>query len=296
MSPQPGKSLELFFVDGDPEGLLTAEVFGWTGHIIRLPRLRMKTGLGLPETGHTGVYLLLGYSDDREKLYIGEAESVGKRIRDHDAAKEWWQTATLITTSSDALHKAHVKYLESRLVEEAKNAGAAELENGNIPPRSSLNRAAVANMESFLDTILMILPALGVSVFQSGRKPAPEIKFDEDPAIIFHLSTPRNGVVGKAKLVGSNFVVLTGSTARRSWAGKGDHDVGYQRLHEKLLRTGVMRPTDTHAIFQEDYAFNSPSAAASVLNGRPANGRIEWHLPNSGKTFGEWEQDNISAG
>jgi len=27
-----GKSLELFFVDGKPDGMLTAEVFNWTGY------------------------------------------------------------------------------------------------------------------------------------------------------------------------------------------------------------------------------------------------------------------------
>ena len=32
-------TLELFFVDGDPEGVLTAQVFGWTGHVLSAPRL-----------------------------------------------------------------------------------------------------------------------------------------------------------------------------------------------------------------------------------------------------------------
>jgi hypothetical protein len=29
-----GKSLELYFIDGKPDGMLTAEVFNWTGHVL----------------------------------------------------------------------------------------------------------------------------------------------------------------------------------------------------------------------------------------------------------------------
>ncbi len=29
-----GRSLELFFIDGKPDGMRTAEVFNWTGHVL----------------------------------------------------------------------------------------------------------------------------------------------------------------------------------------------------------------------------------------------------------------------
>ena len=53
----------------------------------------------------------------------------------------------LIASTSNNLHKAHVKYLESRLVELALVTKRMPLENGNVPPRSSLSEAATANME-----------------------------------------------------------------------------------------------------------------------------------------------------
>ena len=37
-----GRSLELFFIDGKPEGMLTAEVFNWTGHILMTPRTQIS--------------------------------------------------------------------------------------------------------------------------------------------------------------------------------------------------------------------------------------------------------------
>ena len=38
-------TLELFFIDGKPDGMLTAEVFGWTGHLLMAPRLRLADAL-----------------------------------------------------------------------------------------------------------------------------------------------------------------------------------------------------------------------------------------------------------
>ncbi len=44
-----GRSLELFFIDGRPDGMLTAEVFNWTGHVLRLPRSHAKQALSRRE-------------------------------------------------------------------------------------------------------------------------------------------------------------------------------------------------------------------------------------------------------
>lgn len=33
----PGRSIRLFLVDGTPNGLLTAEIMNWTGHVLTSP-------------------------------------------------------------------------------------------------------------------------------------------------------------------------------------------------------------------------------------------------------------------
>ena len=40
-----GRSLELFFIDGKPEGMQTAELFNWTGHVLMAPRTRMPVSI-----------------------------------------------------------------------------------------------------------------------------------------------------------------------------------------------------------------------------------------------------------
>ena len=79
----------------------------------------------------------------------------------------------LITDSDDQLNKAHVKYLESRLIEIAMDVSKVRLENGNCPPRSSLTEAAKCNMEGFLSNILLVLPTLRIDCFTDDKRPKP---------------------------------------------------------------------------------------------------------------------------
>lgn len=59
-SPATGRSLELYYIDGRPDGMLTAEMFNWTGHVLMTPRTQLSQALGRTEAGYAGVYLLLG--------------------------------------------------------------------------------------------------------------------------------------------------------------------------------------------------------------------------------------------
>jgi Domain of unknown function (DUF4357) len=45
--------------------------------------------------------------------------------------------------------------------------------------------------------------------------------------------------------------------------------------------------------FVRDQVFASPSAAAAVVTGRQANGRVEWKMQGSGVSFGDWQAQGI---
>lgn len=299
MNGNKAQSLELFFIDGKPDGMLTAEVFGWTGHVLMTPRTQLSAALKRPQARYTGVYLLMGEDDNGPLAYIGESEDIGGRIKNHDTKKDWWTTAVLITSAANNLHKAHVKYLESRLVEEARRIGKIALDNGNTPPRSSLNEAGQANMESFLEHILMVLPALRIDCFlahtrPSSPSPAPKAGSDEvDSPVEFMLRTPKHDIEAMAVLENGEFVVQTGSKASHHWKGKGTEHTPYAKLFNELVTTGVLVEQGPGRVFSDNYAFRSPSAAAAVVNGRPANGTTEWKLAN-GKTYKEWEADKLA--
>lgn len=291
-----GRSLELFFIDGRPDGMLTAEVFNWTGHVLRVPRTQLKQALQRQETGYTGVYVLLGLRDGEPLAYIGETEDLALRLRDHAAKKDWWETAILISSTANNLHKAHVKYLEARLVEIARSVGSTPLENGNTPPRSSLSEAAISNMEAFLETLQMVLPAIRVDMFLSKTRDSSPLSLPEnadETTVLFELKTPKHGIEASALLEKGEMVVQQGSAAQFTWKRQSQHTTGYAQLHSDLIASGVLVADGALAKFTIDYAFSSPSAAAAIVNGRASNGRTAWRLKSDGRTFAQWEADQL---
>lgn len=293
-----GHSLELFFIDGKPDGMLMAEVFNWTGRVLMTPRTQIDKALKRDEAKYTGVYLLFGEQEGEPLGYIGESEDISKRIRDHDLKKDWWTKAIFITASANNLNKAHVKYLEARLVEEAAAAGRIELENGTTPSRPSLSEADQAKMEVFLSHIFLILPAIRIDSFLQKTRATPSMMSEEKPerekggVPVFELNTPKHGIHGSAVLEDGEFVVVVGSLARKKWAGKSTHS--YAELYAELVKTGVLIEGENNRIFAENYAFKSPSAAGAILNGRATNGQIEWRLHGSTKTYQEWEAEKLA--
>lgn len=285
-----GKSLELFFVDGNPDGLLTAEVFNWTGHVLSLPRTQLAKAMQREEAKFTGVYILLGEINGDDTAYIGEGENIAERIKSHDSRKDWWTRVVLITSKANSLHKAHVQYLESRLIEIAKRANNTNLENNTEPRLPSVNEASKANMEQFLDFLNIVLPAIKVDVFQDHKKQAVQESFDEEK-VRFELNLKREGITAHATLVGSEFMVEKGSHARANWVGADG--TSYWKLFKDLHEKGIIADINGVMQFTENYVFSSTSAAAAVITGRATSGPASWKEMSTGKVYKDWEQDSL---
>lgn len=299
-TPVAGRSLELYYIDGRPDGMLTAEMFNWTGHVLMTPRTQLSQALARSEASYAGVYLLLGEQDGQERLYVGEGEDISARTKSHDVNKDWWTTAVLVTTAGNKLNKAHVRYLEARLIEQARSVGRTPLDNGTSPARPSLSEADIAKMEAFLENILVVLPAVRVDAFiqrvRSPRiEPTSETAITTTPqsrtqAALFRLTVKRHGLTATARIENGELIVEAGSLARKQWEGAL---TSYTALHEELVRSGVLQVRGDHCVFVTDYAFTSPSAAAAVVTGRSTNGATSW-VTDTGQTYKEWEARRLS--
>lgn len=289
-------TLELFFIDGKPDGMLTAEVFGWTGHILVAPRTRLLEALKRKESSYTGVYILLGEHEETPLAYIGEGESIANRIKSHDAKKDWWTRVVLITSAANNLHKAHAQYIESRLVEEAVKASIANLENNTNPSLPSLTEAAQANMESFIEQLLMVLPAIRVDLFTSKTKQEAISKLKEAlrPEVAsFELTLKKEDIKAIANLEEGEFVVQKGSLARGEYIGERSNKHSYWKLYDKLVEQGVLANQNGNKIFTVSYAFSSTSAAGAVCTGRPTAGPIAWKVRGTKQTYKDWEAASL---
>jgi Domain of unknown function (DUF4357) len=75
----------------------------------------------------------------------------------------------------------------------------------------------------------------------------------------------------------------------------GGGTVGRWALHQRLIHEGalVLEPDGMAMRFARDQVFASPSAAAAVVAGRQANGRVEWKIQGSGLSFGGWQDQGV---
>jgi hypothetical protein len=304
-----GRSLRLFLVDGTPHGLLTAEIMNWTGHVLTGPRGKLSELVQRPECSRTGIYFLVGPDAEnslRPQVYIGESDDVAKRLKQHNrteeqGGKDFWERVCLVTSKDQNLTKAHVKYLESLLVQQAVRVGRCTLVNGTRHEYVGLPEADQADMAFFVEQIRTVLPVLGFEFLRDARRAPSKDGLEgaasgpagPDLSPRFRLTLPKHGITAQGQEADGEFFVLEGSQAREEWVGPTPH--GYQRLFEQLVEERVLAPDAGGAMrFTRDYAFTSPSAAAAMVVGRTSNGRKEWQREDTGQSYGEWQEQLVA--
>jgi hypothetical protein len=102
--------IKLFLVRGEAKSLRTAEIMNWTGKAVAAPRTEFDELLAREELDKTGVYILIGNDPvtNAPRAYIGEAEVVRERLKQHKT-KEFWVTAMVFISKDENLTKAHAR-------------------------------------------------------------------------------------------------------------------------------------------------------------------------------------------
>lgn len=275
-------SIKIFVPDGNPDGLRIIEKSNWTGVGLFFNRSVFAEARKRPEFDRTGVYMLVGNSADSSlpMVYIGEAEAVGERLKEHYSKKDFWDWAIFFASKDTSLNKAHVRYLESRLIELATKAKQCKLDNGKDSSRPNLTEADQADIESFLEDMLSIFPLVNLSVFEQAadqKKPAKDK--------LLYISG--KGLTGTGYESAKGFVVCKGTQSPVKSTTTCSKAI--VALRKDLVDNGILQLVTTHYEFAEDYVFNSPSMAASLVLGRSANGRTEWKNKD-GKTLKELQE------
>jgi len=291
-SKKYGKTIKLFLMDADPDGRMICELSNWTGKAYRIPRGKVKDCSDREELKGTAVYVLFGKAESptsRPKAYIGEAENAYARLVQHISEKEFWNESVVFISKDENLNKAHIKYLESRLYEIASNANRYDLQNGNTPTKSSISEADQAEMEEFIEYIKMLINTMGFKVFEPLIKSGVKGSTSEDSLYI----KAARGADGRGKRTTDGFVVFKDSEIASSTVPS--FPKGFNALRDELFENEIIKDVGSKMIFQSDYLFSSPSAAAAVLMGRSANGLIEWK-DSIGRNLKSIEEQEITEG
>jgi hypothetical protein len=275
-------TIKIFLVHGDPKRLRTAELSNWTGKAVAGPRSEFDSLLARDESQNSGIYFLTGIDPETGKtaIYIGEAECIRDRVKSH-LGKDFWNHIVFFISKDENLTKAHVRYLEGRLIEQAKKAGRADVKN-NQSSGSKLPESDREDMEIFLGKVHQLLPVLGVEVL------VPTTAVEAGASAAETLSCEIKGLKAKGYLTPNGIVVLAGSQAvlnERPSALKYPWPIN---MRQQLKEQGALNESVDHFVFTKDVEFSSPSAAAAVIHGGHANGLTAWKN-EEGKTLKELE-------
>lgn len=298
-----GRSIRIYLPNETVAGIRHAEIANWTGQALACPRSLFTELREWPEVQRPGVYILFGVDDETgvEIAYIGEAEVLAERLQNHISGKAFWSELVSFSSKDENLTKAHVRYLEARLIALAAEAKRYRLENGVAPALPLLPRADKDAMEEFLAHLRTLLGVLGhrlldpliVRATNSDSQLTELVKSIPtqgekvlEPSAVFHL---RIGEVhARAVWTEGGVVVFEGSEAAS--ASSQSLTGGMAALRQTLLATGVLVSAGGKLRFASDYMFRSPSQAAGVIAGYSINGRENWKLED-GTTFNQYFQE-----
>jgi hypothetical protein len=327
-----GMTVRIFLVDGSPAGIMTAEIINWTGHILKVPRSRLKDALDRREATKTGVYLLVGYDESvlgRPTIYVGESDNIAARLQQHasDPTKDFWDHVFIITSKDQNITKSHGLFLEAQIVKRAIAAGRCQITNIKRDEYLGLPESDIADMKNFLSRIEIALPVLGLEIFKpntfgrtdeenvQGHAGADTLAYRKErreslpaisgsSAIDVRLYDAKYGIEASGLESNGEVLVLAGSGAR-GVSDSAQHI--YRPLRDALIREGKIIATGDSRImkFAVDVVFNSPSAASGVILDRSDNGRASWKVAKTNQSLNEWyaeqaqrssaQQDNLVA-
>ena len=261
-----GKSIELFFVNGTSEGVITAELRNWSGKAIKIPRIEIGKYKN-EELSYVGVYLLYCTDENgNEKIYVGESENVEGRLKQHildyenEKEKFYWNSA--IAFVDNRLDKAEIRYIENKFANEISAISPNKLLTKKTFNKTNLKAAQIAVADEFTENAKTLLDALGIKMFYV----APQAQSQNQ-----YLYCKGKNANAKGFISNNGFTVLKDSVINEQTVPSFENKA-YYKLRLKLINEKII----VDYKFVKDYEFQAPSAASSVVLGRASNGKKEW--------------------
>ena len=197
MVESPPATVQLLLADGTATGLVVAQKLGATAQVFSFSRADYAKVRIRPEFASTGTYVLLGATQDgsRDSIYVGQSDDVRARLDQHSKEKDFWTRANVLTTTDQHLNRAHVLFLESKLIELAQGAKQVHLENATSPGLPQLSETDAAYVETCLRDFLLLLPLVRTTAFSPTLEPT-RVSDNAADVLAFALRSPGSEAIG----------------------------------------------------------------------------------------------------
>lgn len=213
------KTIKLFLEEGSVNQIVSAEISNFTGSILTVPRSQLDKLVDRPELKKTGIYILAGdcYSYPYQtSIYVGRSENIYNRLKQHsDESKCFWNRAALIYSKDRNLTQSHIYYLENKLIKLAIDSDRTYMINIKTGELPNLPKSDIADIESFLEQVKLLLPVVGFDYFKATpkltntlfSKQTKVVEGEDSP--VFHMNTFDTDAY--AQRIKGKFVVLKDS-------------------------------------------------------------------------------------
>lgn len=298
-----GRKLTLNLVDGSPYGVIVGELDNSLVMGVRAPRSLLKNMLNRQESDRSGIYILHGSDqpdDPRQRVYVGEAEIVRDRIRDHvrRKKKEYFTHAIYIVSNNNLkpISMGTRKALERIMIERLRGVSRAviEVDNDNKPKEHDMHQADEHEVYRMMKHIESLLPALGFE-FLKPIDGSTEISEEMHGSIMWTF-TRQDDFAARMKVVNGEYLLLKDSSIRpidvKGEEEKRDKSFIRDRLHN--LETGRVISDSGRYIVTQNIPFRSPSGAACFVSGSSENGWEVWRNSKGGKKIGDVEKTRLA--
>jgi hypothetical protein len=292
------KSINLYLMDGEPNGRIKCTLANWTGVSYKIPRTELDKCKGRDDLMQSGVYFLFGTSDETGEnvVYVGQAgvrkngEGILYRLQEHkrNPEKDYWTEAVVFTTSNNSFGPTEISYLENKFCKMATEAKRYIVKNANDPTPGHITEEKECELEEFAEIAKMIMGTLGHKVFEplsEIKQPTEQSNIENETSNVQILHMKRKSrksgqtIEADCQQTTEGFVVLKGSHIEL--INSDSIPLGIKEARQKAI-------VDTEGVLQEDVLFKSPSYAAAFVVGGHANGLTEWKTAD-GKTLKELE-------
>jgi hypothetical protein len=271
------QTIQIFLPDGSPTSIKEAEITNRLVKAILFPRNKLQEVSKREMVHFTGVYFLFGTSEDGVKplVYIGEGEDCFNRIQSHNRKKDFWTHAVIIATKTDEYTKTDGKYLEHYCLERAQEINRYKTDNDTGSKKPSIPESREYDLLDNFETAKILLATLGYPIFEEKRKA-------KSNGELFYCKS--KNAFAEGELTDDGFLVHKGGQSNIEETRGMNKWIGI--LRKRLIAEEILKKENNVYVFQQDYIFNSPSAAAATILARSANGWTSWKDKN-GKTLDE---------
>ena len=218
------------------------------------------------------IYLLLGEVEPGKlKVYVGKSRQIKGRLQRHIQTKSWWDNVIyFLDNSRDGFSADDIEYLEWLLVCKLRQANRIVLDNQNSPRANepTVNHWEQSRFEKIYNEIAVLAKMLKFDIFD-------RIYDNDDDAQIFFCKNNK-GANATAYFRDNNIFVQNNSECRIDLTNSGQNSSYIVSKRSELIRIGVLQQEENKLFFTQEYKFETPSAASSVILGTPSNGWKDW--------------------